>query len=230
MKQLFSKEKLQKAFIDALFPEYNACHLCGRFADQAGILCSRCAENLRAMQYKKLHVASPEAHEPLRVCISAYPHRDGARELVHLLKYQSDCTAADLLGESMAAALAISPLELQCIDAVVPVPLHAARLEQRGYNQALLLAQNVCHHTGLPLMTDALIRLHATDTQLHRDREQRMQAMRHAFAANDPNLVRGLHVLLVDDVLTTGATAVSCAHALLCAGAAGVSLLTVCRA
>lgn len=230
MKQIFSKEKLQKAFIDALFPEYNACHLCGRFSDQAGILCSRCADDLRAMQYKKLHVASPEAHEPLLVCISAYPHRDGARELVHLLKYQSDCTAADLLGESMAAALAISPLDIKRIDAVVPVPLHTARLEQRGYNQALLLAQNVCRHTGLRLMDDALIRLHATDTQLHRDREQRMEAMRHAFAVNDPEPFRGLQLLLVDDVLTTGATAVSCARALLSAGASGVSLLTVCRA
>ncbi len=230
MKQIFCKEKLQKACIDALFPEYNACHLCGRFADQAGILCSRCADELRGMQYRQQQVASPEKHAPLTICLSAFPHRGVARELVHLLKYQSDCTAAACLGESMAAALAISPLALSRIDAVVPVPLHAARLEQRGYNQALLLAGCVCQHTGLPLMADALIRLHATDTQLHRDREQRMQAMRHAFSASDPKEVSGLHVLLVDDVLTTGATAVSCAHALLAAGAAGVSLLTACRA
>lgn len=230
MKPIFSKEKLQKCFIDTLFPEYNTCHLCGCFDDQTGILCSRCAEDLRTMQYKKLHVASPEAHEPLKICLSAFPHRDGARELVHLLKYQSDCKVAELLGESMAAALAISPLALKHIDAVVPVPLHADRLEQRGYNQALLLAQGVCRHTGLRLMDGALIRLHATDTQLHRDRAQRMEAMRHAFAVSAPQAVRSLHVLLVDDVLTTGATAVSCAHALLAAGAASVSLLTVCRA
>lgn len=230
MKQIFSKEKLQQAFIDVLFPEYNTCHLCGCFTDRAGILCSQCTEDLRVIQYKKLHVASPEAHEPLNICISAYPHQGGARELVHLLKYQSDCTAADLLGESMAAALAISPLDLKQIDAVIPVPLHAARLEQRGYNQAALIAEHVCRRTGLQLMDGALIRLHPTDTQLHRDRAQRMQAMRHAFAASDPVMVRGLRVLLVDDVLTTGATAVSCAHALLDAGAVRVSLLTVCRA
>lgn len=226
----FSTKKLQHAFIDVLFPEHNVCHLCGCFADQAGILCSRCADELRALQYKRLHVASPEQHAPLNICLSAFPHRDGARELIHLLKYQSDCTVAELLGESMAAALAISPLALKHIDAVVPVPLHADRLEQRGYNQALLLAQGVCRHTGLRLMDGALIRLHATDTQLHRDRNQRMEAMRHAFAASDPQAIRGLHVLLVDDVLTTGATAVSCAHALLAAGAASVSLITVCRA
>ena len=230
MKLRFFKEKLQKAFIDALFPEYNSCHLCGRFADRAGILCSRCAHELHAIQYAKRHVVSPEAHAPLKICLSAFPHRDGARELVHLLKYESDCAAADLLCEAMAAALAISPLALNHLDVVVPVPLHAARLEQRGYNQALLLAQGVCRRTGLRLMDGALIRLHATDTQLHRDRAQRMEAMRHAFASSDPQAVRGLHVLLVDDVLTTGATAVSCARALLASGAASVSLLTVCRA
>lgn len=230
MKFPFSKEQLQTAFTDVLFPEYNACHLCERFADQTGLLCRRCADDLLKLQYKKQHVSSPEAHAPLMICLSAYPHRDGARELVHLLKYQSDCAAADLLGESMAYALAISPLDLKRIDAVIPVPLHAARLEQRGYNQALLLAEAVCRHTSLQLLDGALIRLHATDTQLHRDRKQRMQAMRHAFSAAEPGLVRGLHVLLVDDVLTTGATSVSCANALLEAGAASVSLLTACRA
>ncbi len=230
MRRNFAENSLPGALIDALFPEYNTCHLCGRFADQTGILCSGCAGELRAARYGKRHVVSPQAHAPLNGCVSAFPHRGGARELVHLLKYQSDCAAAGLLAEGMAAALNVSPLDVQRMDAIIPVPLHALRLEQRGYNQALLLAEGLCCHTGLRLLNGALVRLHATDTQLHRDRAQRMQAMRRAFAVEDPALIRGLQVLLVDDVLTTGATAVSCAHALLSAGAAGVSLVTVCRA
>lgn len=222
--------KLRDSIADILFPEHNACHLCGRFPERAGILCSRCMEELNAIRYKKLRSASDEPHPPLEVCLSAWPHQSAARDLVHQLKYQSDCAAAELLGEGMAAALAASPYKPAVIDAVVPVPLHASRLEQRGYNQALLLAQAVCAHTGLPLADGMLVRLHATDTQLHRDRAQRIQAMHGAFAVPDPAQVHGRHILLVDDVLTTGATALSCAQALKDAGAQSVSLLTACRA
>jgi len=230
MKLIFSRAKLQKTIADVLFPEHNACHLCGRFCDQAGILCTRCADELASARYKKLHIASTEPHPPLTVCLAAYSHKDEARELVHLLKYQSDCAAADLLGESMTAALTASPLSPQRMDAVIPVPLHTSRLEQRGYNQALLLAQAVCTHTGLALADGVLIRVRATDTQLHRDHAERMNAMRGAFAVTDAASIRGRRLLLVDDVLTTGATAVSCANALLDAGAVSVSLLTACRA
>lgn len=222
--------KLRDSIADILFPEYNACHLCGRFPERAGILCSRCMEELNAIRYKKLRSVSDEPHPPLEVCLSAWPHQSAARDLVHQLKYQSDCAAAELLGEGMAAALATSPYKPSTIDAVIPVPLHASRLEQRGYNQALLLAQAVCAHTGLTLADGMLVRLHATDTQLHRDRAQRIQAMHGAFAVPDPAQAHGRHILLVDDVLTTGATAISCAQALKDAGAQSVSLLTACRA
>lgn len=222
--------KLRDSIADILFPEHNACHLCGRFPERAGVLCSHCMEELNAIRYKKLRSASDEPHLPLEVCLSAWPHQGAARDLVHQLKYQSDCAAAELLGEGMAAALVISPYKPAVIDAVVPVPLHASRLEQRGYNQALLLAQAICTHTGLELADGLLVRMHATDTQLHRDRAQRIQAMHGAFAVPDPAKVHGRHILLVDDVLTTGATAMSCAQALKDAGAQSVSLLTACRA
>ncbi len=223
-------ERIQKWAADVLFPESNACHLCGRYPERAGILCIECQNALNALRYQKLHVPSREPHPPLTVCLAAYPHRDEARDLVHLFKYQSDCVAAQLLGEGMAGALVLSPVRPQVIDAVIPVPLHAARLEQRGYNQALLLAQAVCDHAHLPLLDGALIRLHPTDTQTHLGREERLKAMQHAFAVPDAKMVRGKHILLVDDVLTTGATAMSCAQALMEAGAASVSLLTACRA
>ena len=230
MRWTFSKEKLRNTIAGVLFPENNACHLCGRCSERPGILCTSCQEALNALRYKKLRIADSEPRPPLEVCMAAYPHRAEARDLVHLFKYQSDCIAAQLLGEGMAAALVLSPLRPERVDAVVPVPLHAARLEQRGYNQALLLAQALCSHAQFPLLEGALIRLHSTDTQTHLDREERLKAMQHAFAVPDVKLVQGKQILLVDDVLTTGATAMSCAQALMEAGSAGVSLLTACRA
>lgn len=221
--------RLRKWIADLLFPEGNACHLCGRFLAQPSLLCSSCTDALNTLQYKKLRIASSEPHPPLSACLSAYPHEDEARELVHLLKYAGDCALAQQLGQSMAAALMTSPDKPERIDAVVPVPLHASRLHQRGYNQALLLAQAVCGCTGLTLAEDALIRVHATDTQLHRDQKERMAAMRGAFAVPDPSVVRGRCILLVDDVLTTGATAMACAEALMAAGAQATALITACR-
>lgn len=220
---------LRRLTADILFPEYNACHLCGRFPEQTGILCSRCLKPLMESRFKRLHIASSQPHPPLKVCLAAYPYRDEAQELVHLIKFGSDHAASELLAEGMAAALMVSPSRPPVIDAVIPVPLHVSRLLQRGYNQALWLCEALCAHTGFELVEDVLIRVRDTGTQLHRDRVQRIQVMQHAFAVTDAQAVRGRHILLVDDVLTTGATAMSCAEVLMASGAASVSLLTACR-
>ena len=230
MSHFFSMDRLRQLFAGILFPEYNACHLCGRFPEKPGLLCDACQTALNKWQLPKRRMAAYRKHPPLTVCLAAFPHRKQIRQLIHLFKYESDCAAAPLLGEYLNRVLTVSRKRLPDVDAVIPVPLHTSRLEERGYNQAHLLAQEICQRTDLPLVTDALIRVHPTDTQLHRDRVQRMQAMQHAFAVKDPQAVSGRHVLLVDDVLTTGATATACAAELLNAGAASVSLITVCRA
>ena len=221
--------RIRQQAADIFFPQGNACHLCGRYPPQPGLLCDGCMDALQKLRYGRLRMAASAPHPQLTVCLAAWPHRAQARELVHLLKYGSDCFAAGLLGEGMAAVLAASPLRPERIDAVMPVPLHASRLRQRGYNQAFLLAQAVCSHTQLSLLDGVLVRVHATDTQIRRGRVERLLAMQHAFAVTDAQAVRGGHILLVDDVLTTGATAMSCAQALMAAGAEGVSLLTACR-
>ena len=113
---------------------------------------------------------------------------------------------------------------------VIPVPLHPKRLEERGYNQALLLAKTVGRHLSVPVVDEALLRIHPTATQTVRSREARLSAMQGAFRVPDPEAVKGRAILLVDDVITTGATAMSCARALMNAGAGSVTMLTACRA
>ena len=114
---------------------------------------------------------------------------------------------------------------------IMPVPLHRERERERGFNQATLLARALARRTGLTLDEHSLIR--TTHTAQHRagmDARARRETVVAAFEVARPRLVAGEHILLVDDVFTTGATVAACAHALKAAGAAEVYVLTVARA
>jgi ComF family protein len=152
-------------------------------------------------------------------CFGAY---EGVlRELIHLYKYGKVRTLARPLSGFLAQAL---PRE-EAFDAIVPVPLYWRRRLQRGFNQAELLGRGVSLHTGIPL-AKALRRLRPTPTQAGLSNSARRQNVATAFRARN---VQGKRILLIDDVMTTGATAASCALALKQAGARRVSLLTVAR-
>lgn len=115
-------------------------------------------------------------------------------------------------------------------DLIVPVPLHPRRLAERGYNQASLLAAEVAVELAAPLVVSALVRVRNTSQQALLDREARLDNMAHAFEAPKPPMLKGRHVIVVDDVVTTGATLAACRSALLDAGAASVTAVVVARA
>jgi ComF family protein len=113
---------------------------------------------------------------------------------------------------------------------ILPVPLHADREKERGFNQASVLAEVVGDLTGLPVLHQGLIR--ATHTERHRagmDARARRESVEDAFNVSQPRLVAGENILLVDDVLTTGATVSACASSLRLAGATEVFVLTLAR-
>lgn len=219
---------LKEKALNGLFPQGNGCHICDTFPEEGGVLCSRCLQMLRKERLNSPSLPS-DHHPPLKLCVSAFEHDGAARHLVHLLKYQADGLAAEVLGEHMALVFEMEQQRIQHPDLVIPVPLHERRENRRGYNQAQLLAEVVCRGCGLCMETEALVRLSSIASQVHRGRSQRLKAMIGSFACPFPQKVQGKRILLVDDVLTTGATAVACAAALLDAGAEEVSMLTACR-
>jgi ComF family protein len=159
------------------------------------------------------------------------------RELVHLLKYQRVRTAAAVLGRAVAASAAPLADDYESEEVLlIPVPLHRARFRERGFNQAELIASaarsEVAEVLGrrIRLETAALIRRRATEAQFGLTLEQRMAQVKGAFRAMFPERVKGREVLLVDDVLTTGATVSECARVLLRAGASRVCVATAARA
>ena len=160
----------------------------------------------------------------------AYARFEGAfPDWVARLKYRAERRIAPALGE-LAHEAGRRALDLAAYDVVVPVPLHPERLLARGFNQSFLIAEGVAEAVGLPVL-HALARVAARPAQVGLDDEARRDNVVGAFALDDADGrdLAGLTVLLVDDVLTTGATADACAEALLRGGAAAVDVLTVAR-
>lgn len=145
------------------------------------------------------------------------------------LKAERRAEIARPLGDLLWQALALGEPEVGSLVAV-PVPLHPARLAERGFNQSALLAGRVARRFGIPLWPSALARTRDTAPQATLLREARVANVFDAFVAREPEHVFGRRVLLVDDVWTTGATLEACENALVAAGATHVAWGVVARA
>lgn len=202
------------------------CLLCGEPGLDGRDLCRGCAAALPWNRSACLRCALPlSTTEPAcGFCLRHPPPVDEAHaalvygfpvdRLLPRLKFHADLACARLLAQLMVEAFAGLPRP----DALVPLPLHRARLRSRGYDQALELARPLAQAFGLPLLDRALIRRRATPAQSRLDAAARRRNLRGAFAA-DPAIALPPHVAIVDDVVTTGATLHAAARALRRAGA-----------
>jgi ComF family protein len=170
-------------------------------------------------------IADPPAYDRARAAVR---YDDVARALVHNFKYGDRLDLAPLMGRWMARA---GRELLAETDALIPVPLHWRRLWARRFNQSAALAAAIAQPNGVPVLHSALKRVRATVQQVGLSRAQRADNVQGAFAVptEEKASVAGRRVLLIDDVLTSGATVDTCARALLRAGAAHVDVLTFAR-
>ncbi|MGH1589257.1 ComF family protein [Methylobacterium phyllosphaerae] len=149
----------------------------------------------------------------------------GARRLVHRLKYEDRLDLARGMARMMAASGRTLIADAECL---VPVPLHRGRLWRRRFNQSALLARTIAASAALPVIPTALVRVRATRSQVGLSRAARAENLSGAFqvAPAGQYRIRGRRILLIDDVVTTGATGNAAARALLRGGAVSVDLLT----
>ena len=165
---------------------------------------------------------------PWQHCLAALPYAPPWSGLITAFKYQGDAGLVRYLAQQMRACADIQEMTGQA-DWLLPVPLSATRLRERGFNQSLLLAQALSRSKT---QADALLRLRNTLPQAGLSRQERLHNLAHAFACNPRHmaLLRGHRVVLIDDVLTTGSTLQACTQTLLSAGVAQVNCLVLARA
>jgi ComF family protein len=174
---------------------------------------------------------------PFAKAVAYGSYQGGLREMVHLLKYGRVFPAAKVLGRMVAEAMiGLEPLLSDETVMVIPVPLHKSKRRERGFNQAELIAKAALkfHATDrFHLASNILLRQRDTESQIGMTSHQRRENMRGAFAVSSANEVNDMlkdkEALLVDDVLTTGATAAECARVLLKAGASKIWVATAAR-
>ncbi len=164
-------------------------------------------------------------------------YQDRMRGVIHALKYDRMHPAARRMGRMLAQAIATLAAEAPAEMLLVPIPLHRSRQAERGFNQARLLATHALKalrsshpQWRLTMAPAALMRLRATESQASLTPRERRMNVRGAFSVSDPSAVKDRHILLIDDILTTGATARAAALALKRAGAATVWVATLARA
>ncbi|NOZ06207.1 MAG: ComF family protein [Chloroflexi bacterium] len=225
--------KTQKTLLDLLFPprcvhcRKTGALLCPSCLDHitpfAGPVCPTCS---RALPSRKSTCGFCRAHPPEFDRLRAVAPFDGPlRRAIHVLKYNNLRDLANPLGDLL---LDVWEAQTFSADMIVPVPLHQTREQERGYNQSTLLAERLAQRTGLPVVEQALRRTRQTPPQVGLSARERWLNVQGAFEAS-PAHVAGHRPLLIDDVLTTGATLSACAHTLREQGAQAVYGLTLAR-
>jgi len=210
------------------------CETCiSNIAAITGPTCDSCGEGLtrtNPVGDVTLCGACQDELPPYHKAVAYGAYDAELRELIHLLKYEQVHPAASVLGGMLASAIA--KLRLPDDILVMPVPLHASKRRQRGFNQAELIAHCVLktmHAERFQLVTNALARVKPTVSQIGLTRHQRQENIRGAFKVAHLSKVSGRELLLVDDVMTTGTTAAECARVLQRAGAKKIWVATVAR-
>lgn len=218
-------------FITLFYPRY--CFACDQgLAKGEETVCSACMFELPRTQY---HTDSENAlmnrlqgRVPLQFAVAffLFRKRGKVQRLLHQLKYNNHPEIGETLGRVYGEELRQHYFD-QRIDLIIPVPLHATRKRKRGYNQSAEFGRGLSKSLSKPCEEEILVRITKTETQTKKTRLRRWQNVKEVFHVAKPERLHQQNVLLVDDVVTTGATVEACAQLLLATGCKTVSIASI---
>lgn len=223
---------LRESLLHLAFP--HICEGCGTDIITADhYLCAQCLDKLPPTRFER-HDNNPVekifwGRLPLTAASAKYYFTKGStlQHLLHQFKYRGRQRLGLYLGSHMGSMFASNP-RFADVDALVPLPLFPEKERRRGYNQAMVLCQGISEVWPRPIIPDAVVRITATESQTQKNRMERWQNMEDRFQLSDPAALANKHLLLVDDVVTTGATLEACGRAILEAPNTRLSIATLC--
>lgn len=199
----------------------HVCTGCGSdLLEKDNLLCLECIHNLPHTNFADLPNNPVEKYFWGRIPITAaYTQFYFSKEfliqhLIHQLKYRGDTNIGFYLGEIMGKTL-LESNRFKSIDTLIPLPLYADKEHKRGYNQAAVICNGMSAIMNVPVLNEAVIRQHATETQTRKHRTERWENVKESFKVIKQHELTGKHLLLVDDVVTTGATLEACGNIIL---------------
>lgn len=223
-----------KDLISLLFPRY--CKVCKRrLMHSEEHLCINCLLELPRTHYEQtpnnlLMQHFIEWPEVVRATAYFHYYKEGRySNLIHHLKYYDHPEVGTYLGRLAATELKESQF-FDGINLIIPVPLSLKRYRQRGYNQSDYIARGISEVTNIPLRTDCITRTVDTETQTHKSQKERWKSTKDIFQVTNSEALKGKHILLIDDVSTTGATLHACTSALLTLPGVRISIFALAKA
>lgn len=227
---------LKKMLIELLYPKHTKCSVCGREASEAvcgaclthleyieGRVCLKCGKGIDDEYNNNI---CPDCHgldKYFNMAFSCFQYKDMGKTIIHMLKYEGCKEISYVLARLMHQKIKDEAIRF---DAVVPIPIHKAKEEKRGFNQAKLIAEEIAAAIDIPLW-DCIIRTKETAEQFKLDKIHRNLNVHNAFCINLLyNSVKYKNVLLVDDIYTTGSTVNECSRILKQYGVQNVYVIT----
>ena len=230
---------LRTALLSIFFPR--RCAMCGSYKGEwtkgegRKVICDQCMAKLPRTEQAVLRANSTEdavaeaAHVQRAAAFLFYDKEHPIQRVVHKMKYADQPLIGYQLGRQAAMEFLCTDF-FDGIEVIVPVPLHKNRLRSRGYNQSEYIARGISEVTGIPVDTTHVTREKDTPQQALQTGEDRKNNVANAFAVNHPEQLYRKHILVVDDLITTGETAKACMHAMRTIRGAKYSVFALCKA
>lgn len=217
-----------RSILHIFFP-YSCCGCGSNLAGEENLFCIYCQAEM-PLTFFEFHASNPIERifwgRATIQAAAAHVYFTGGSSIqhgMHLLKYKGRKEIGSYFGRKMGETLKQSGRFKNC-EIIVPLPLFISREKERGYNQSVLIAEGISRQLEIPVISDVVFRVRKTATQTHKSRIQRWKNMESTFELRDPQSISGKHILLVDDVVTTGASLEACARALLVASGIQISI------